>query len=443
MTDLREAFGDDGCPCHPGQYCLNNECENCAAGSYSDSGASKCTDCKAGQWSSAGASSCTSCPAGTYTTDGKGCINCVAGTYSSAGASTCSDCAEGTYSSAGASKCTSCPAGTYSDATGATTCTSCPTGTTSAAGAVSATECVLAQGNGITMGSYLTNPHEPVYASCRDGTHASGCATPKWITSDDGDDVNLKGMCGYCRNAMGNKPGGFDPGCNQMTNKSDCNYDWNKIVSVAGDGPIFCDWEDVYPPSDTENPLYVWTPDTPKDSVSDMKASYKCTDNTSGYSVARLPEQYTSSDQLQDMCAVSQINGSQAFGENCEDPVACGSRCGCVNTTISDSDFYDKRYGYNDRDGVGAEMCNLTTQYLQSNEFKEESDTGLNKFSRWTDAGQISKDEEISPNNLDNYDVDCRFAGWSRSTHHCPWATNSKGDKHHVPECRCFIQKKK
>ncbi|MCP4930195.1 MAG: hypothetical protein GY918_14160 [Gammaproteobacteria bacterium] len=274
---------------------------------------------------------------------------------------------------------------------------------------------------GITMGWYLNPTGGKTTAKCEDGSHASGCSKPKWITSDDGDEVNLKGMCGYCRSAESTNASQID-NCSPYKNRAAC----------IGDPQTNCDWEDVFPPSNTDKPVYVWTPETPSDSVSDMKASYKCTDNTSGYSVARIPSSYDTT-----TCTASQVNGATSFGAECTDPVACGSRCGCVNTTNVHGN-----YGYNDRNKVGLKMCNLTTQYLQSDEFKDETDTGLNKFSLWTKAGQISKKDGITPDNLDGYNVDCRFAGWSRKTHHCPWATSSKGDKHHVPECRCFIQEK-
>jgi len=196
MTSLREAFGDDGCPCVPGEFCssrgtclpcptgyacLDDKKTICSAGTYSsEEGASKCTPCKAGYYSAAGAEVCTPCQAGTRSKDSgaTSCTPCSAGWYQDkVGQSECTQCDAGEYSGdggptdSGATSCTPCPAGTYnyannctdcfpgtySDSTGVTKCTPCETGTTSAAGATECKKCGCDWKNSDHKDCYLGN----------------------------------------------------------------------------------------------------------------------------------------------------------------------------------------------------------------------------------------------------------------------------------------------
>ena len=92
--------------CDPG-YGLNasNECEICAAGYFSDGGATPCTKCPAGTYSnSAGATSCTECPAGTWSgligaTSDSYCKSCPSGHCCANGNKY--TCVKGTYANGG------------------------------------------------------------------------------------------------------------------------------------------------------------------------------------------------------------------------------------------------------------------------------------------------------------------------------------------------------
>ena len=158
-------------------------CTQCAAGTYSDAGATSCTNCAAGTYSAAGASSCTNCDAGKYSAAGaSSCTNCDAGKYSAAGASSCTNCDAGKYSAAGASSCTNCIAGTYS-AAGASSCTNCPGGTYSTtAGSASCTACT-------TCPLYRATPSSPAISQTRvscggssAGSCVNDCVVGSWST---------------------------------------------------------------------------------------------------------------------------------------------------------------------------------------------------------------------------------------------------------------------
>ena len=177
-------------------------CTNCAAGSYSATGASSCSACAAGSYSAAGASSCATCTAATWDDDGSpatACVNkttCNAGQYISNDGSTttnrtCSACAAGSYSAAGASSCTTCATGTWdNDASSATacvnkttcnagqavasegttttnrTCTNCTAGTySSTSNALSCTNC--------TAGTFSSTSNATSCTSCAAGTYSS------------------------------------------------------------------------------------------------------------------------------------------------------------------------------------------------------------------------------------------------------------------------------
>lgn len=177
-----------------------NTCQACAAGSFSNAGASVCSICTAGTLAvSSGLSICSSCPAGSYnlnsgssvcTACGTGrfsaaaggssatvCQSCAAGRYASnAVNSACTSCTAGTYSGeTGASTistCVSCNAGTFSGVTGATSaaaCQNCPAGTyVVAAGASACTRCVAGK-VGTAVGALTESP---TCASCTPGTFA-------------------------------------------------------------------------------------------------------------------------------------------------------------------------------------------------------------------------------------------------------------------------------
>ncbi|EDQ86538.1 uncharacterized protein MONBRDRAFT_28239, partial [Monosiga brevicollis MX1] len=131
---------------HPGmRYCWQcpaghvpnserNGCDPCSPGSYSRSGASSCTLCPRGTFQPlSGQSSCTACPKGKFQNEeGHGsCINCPAGIYNDqTGRSSCKLCGNGYYSpSPNAASCLRCPAGWYQDGTTSDRCTICPSGT--------------------------------------------------------------------------------------------------------------------------------------------------------------------------------------------------------------------------------------------------------------------------------------------------------------------------
>ena len=142
---------------------LNRNCQNCAAGKYTqlrDEGV--CNDCPANSYSPAASSAlvactcnagfsgmnggtCTQCAAGKYknSTGSAACQNCTAGQYSPVGSALCMNCSAGQYSSAGSINCTACRAGTYN--TGSGTCIDCAQGTYSAA--IGATSCMACPGN--------------------------------------------------------------------------------------------------------------------------------------------------------------------------------------------------------------------------------------------------------------------------------------------------------
>jgi hypothetical protein len=134
--------------CVPGQYLVNNQCEPCAAGSFSSAaGATSCALCPADQYSAAGAKQCMACPSGgtsapvrllSYQYNPTLCLissdfqssavctpKCPAGKYLSNGQ--CKSCAAGTFSAAGATSCMICPRNTFSGP-GATKCAPCPAG---------------------------------------------------------------------------------------------------------------------------------------------------------------------------------------------------------------------------------------------------------------------------------------------------------------------------
>ena len=100
-------------------------CVPCAAGYYSEAGATSCTSCPTGYYSEEGSASCSICAAGYYK-NGTSCVQCPAGTYSAAGATSCTNCPTGYTSNAGAASCTICADG-YKSA-GSYGCVTCPSG---------------------------------------------------------------------------------------------------------------------------------------------------------------------------------------------------------------------------------------------------------------------------------------------------------------------------
>ena len=73
------------------------------------------------------------CGPGTYFLEGvhTDCQQCAAGTYSDGSTTACTDCVVGTYSDGSTTACTDCAVGTYQPATAASACLKCATGTTS------------------------------------------------------------------------------------------------------------------------------------------------------------------------------------------------------------------------------------------------------------------------------------------------------------------------
>ena len=94
----------------------------CAANTYSGSGATSCTACPTGQTSPAGSGSASACTTSSAAT-------CQSGSYNPSGGSA-------------TSACQLCPANTYTSApNSATSCTACPPGQTSPLGGTSASAC--------------------------------------------------------------------------------------------------------------------------------------------------------------------------------------------------------------------------------------------------------------------------------------------------------------
>lgn len=181
----------------------SSSCTKCAAGYYSDSGATSCTPCAAGTFSvgdgtackapqaagyvtnivGTGATSEKKCAAGTYKTDDKTCTDCEAFKFSSEGSTSCNYCPKGSKPK-GKTGCDAVAAGTYlKDNTvdltvAANAIQICPDNTWSFAGSFAAVSCIpLADcppGYYCPSGSKLITP-------CPLGTYAkypSGKAAP-------------------------------------------------------------------------------------------------------------------------------------------------------------------------------------------------------------------------------------------------------------------------
>ena len=135
---------------------------SCPAGTFASAPAS-CLPCPPGAYNpTPGQSSCRLCSAGTFGISvgavqfSETCRPCAAGAYSDAGASLCAytaaTCPAGTYSSA-PSSCTSCAPGNYSATVGAAACLVCPPGSRSS-NLLGSTECVhCVRGSGSAAGS--------------------------------------------------------------------------------------------------------------------------------------------------------------------------------------------------------------------------------------------------------------------------------------------------
>lgn len=138
--------------CNPGQLLVQDVCEDCPTGKWSNINASECFFCPEGLYlsqSSPGCvpcligkfrpfeptSECYSCPEGRSTlsegsNDITDCINCTSGTYSGAQDNECIECSPGRFSNVnGSISCTVCPVGTFQDLWGQTICKDCPLGT--------------------------------------------------------------------------------------------------------------------------------------------------------------------------------------------------------------------------------------------------------------------------------------------------------------------------
>ena len=104
-------------------------CAPVSAGYYWSSNASQ-LPCPKGYTSPRGEVGCDECAAGTYsdTLGAPTCSVCANGTASAKGAETCTECVEGEYAHGGAS-CSPCPLGHYSDKKMVGECTPCPVGT--------------------------------------------------------------------------------------------------------------------------------------------------------------------------------------------------------------------------------------------------------------------------------------------------------------------------
>lgn len=112
-------------------------CEDCLAGSYSDSdGSQTCTECEVGKSSSeSAATSCTNCEAGKYSKETRStqCSDCPSGRYgNSEGAvnpvNDCVQCQPGKYSTGGGTECASCDVGSVAEKTGSVKCDMCRAG---------------------------------------------------------------------------------------------------------------------------------------------------------------------------------------------------------------------------------------------------------------------------------------------------------------------------
>jgi len=185
-------------------------CQECAAGTYSNiSDAFQCSTCPAGMWSTNGAVDCTpcraeSCDVGHFisvnctSTTNKRCEECPAGTYSdSVDSLSCTPCASEWWSRPGeyechnctdcypghqiSTDCTSsndrqcmeCPAGTYEANENSASCSSCSSGTTwSPPGATNCTDCVQCQ-PGHYQNVSCTADVAGVCAECPAGTYTS------------------------------------------------------------------------------------------------------------------------------------------------------------------------------------------------------------------------------------------------------------------------------
>ena len=108
------------CPLGTATFGQNN-CTNCAAGTYTDS---------------IGSLTCKLCPSGTSNLNKASqnetdCLPCSPGYYSLAGATSCLLCPLGTYSNTAGTQnaCEVCPSGAYNNLTGQTSCQLCPNGT--------------------------------------------------------------------------------------------------------------------------------------------------------------------------------------------------------------------------------------------------------------------------------------------------------------------------
>jgi hypothetical protein len=167
---------------------LTRNCQNCAAGKYSNIiDAGVCNDCPAGSYSPAGSSALAACKCNTGFSgmNGGTCTQCNAGTYSLAGTteSTCQTCPTNSTSPAGSteinacvanagyigqgSTITPCPTGTFKSTSGsaAVACLPCLTGSSSPAGSFHVNFCVANNG-------FFGNPGGP-FTACGLGTYSS------------------------------------------------------------------------------------------------------------------------------------------------------------------------------------------------------------------------------------------------------------------------------
>lgn len=184
-----------GCEaCAPGRFSQSTggtSCLICAAGAYSDGGASQCSQCRANSDSPAG-STREACVCRAGFADGLECEACLPGQFNSkAGASACRLCASGEYSPTGmAVECSLCDAGSFSPVVGRSHCETCPAGTSAPfRGSTQCTPCSpglfgsttgLSQCQACSSGRFSAFTGQTLCNLCRNGTYmpdprASAC----------------------------------------------------------------------------------------------------------------------------------------------------------------------------------------------------------------------------------------------------------------------------
>ena len=149
-------------------------------------GASSCEDCAAGTYSATGASTCLpGCPAGQTGPDAQSCVSCAAGKYKPAsGSAACTDCPSNSLSVQGSTAltnclcnvgytgpnggtCSACDWDTYKGATGSAACTACPAySVTSATAQTAISSCLCKYG--------YTGPNGGTCSACPLHTYKSG-----------------------------------------------------------------------------------------------------------------------------------------------------------------------------------------------------------------------------------------------------------------------------